>query len=136
MGHADARTLSGGGRQQRILARLRQHHAARVRRRHADDGARRHRRLYLGPDQMAWTPPDRRDGVVAMDDAGHRLGRRLPVGLRAAAARHPDLRDNLGAAVGLYFAGYAALGSGYIEPLCPIVLTSRRVLAHEWRELA
>ena len=34
--------------EQRVLARLQQHHAAGPRRRHRDDGARRHRRLRLG----------------------------------------------------------------------------------------
>jgi iron(III) transport system permease protein len=64
-------------------------------RRYVDHAAWRHRRLRLGPDQMARSPPDRRHGMAAMDDAGYRPGRGFPVGVRAAASCHSDLRDDL-----------------------------------------
>ena len=96
---------------------------------YADHAARRHRCLRLGPDQMARSPPDRRHGLVAVDDAGYRPGRGFPVGVRAAASCHSDLWDDLGAAARLHLAGNAAFGARHVQRLRSIVLRPRRVLA-------
>src|ERR1700761_4969348 len=85
---------------------------------------------------MARPPADRRDGMAALDDAGYRARRRLPLGLCAAAARGPDLRHDLGAAARLHLARHAAVGAGDVERLRATLVRSRGMLARAWRELA
>ena len=117
--HADARALPQRLGEPRVLARLRQHHAARA--------CSAPRRPWCSAassptspsrTQLARPPADRRARLAALDDAGHGAGHRLPVGLRHAAARHPDLRHDVGAAAGLYRARHAGRGARDVGRLC------------------
>src|SRR6266478_7022979 len=136
MGHADARTLPGRIRQQRVLARLWQHHAVGPGRGDADHGARWDRGLHFDSDPVARPPVDRCDRLVAVDDARHRPRSRFPLGLCAATACDSHLWNDLGAAFGLYLAWDAAVGARDVERVCTIILRSGGMFARARRKLA
>ena len=67
--------------------------------------------------------------LAAVDDAGHGAGRRVPLGLRAAARPDPALRHAVGAAGRLRHAGDTAGGAHDVGRLRPARLRPGRVLA-------